>query len=251
MATTAEQVADFYNAQANKRNSTPSTTTSERRRPTRKNTTRIERCNAASPTAAHTVSLFSSHPIPQKSTHMPPRDVAFPRNSRLHFIGSWRARYEAFLDAGVDDDDVSSPPRVVMHVDMDCFFAACATRDRPDLANVPVAVSWGTRGEISSCNYEARRSGVAAGQGVFTATTKCPDLVVVPYDFETIERVGLEVYEILFEASKGRCVGVSVDEAFLDADAAAGEPKTRIRTRINARRRCARKCTRKLGARVR
>ena len=159
---------------------------------------------------------------------MPPRDVAsFHENSRLHFIGSWRARYEAFLDAkGVDDDDFSSPPRVVMHVDMDCFFAACATRDRPDLANIPVAVSWGTstsrRGEISSCNYEARRFGVAAGQDVFAATTKCPDLVVVPYDFETIERVGLEVYEILFAESKGRCVGVSVDEAFLDADAVVG-----------------------------
>lgn len=183
---------------------------------------------------------------------MPPRDVAsFHENSRLHFIGSWRARYEAFLDAkGVDDDDVSSPPRVVMHVDMDCFFAACATRDRPDLANVPVAVSWGTRGEISSCNYEARRLGVAAGQGVFTATTKCPDLVVVPYDFETIERVGLEVYEILFEASKGRCVGVSVDEAFLDADAVVGGAEDAdtdayeraaetLRAKVYAKTRCA------------
>jgi len=184
------------------------------------------RCNAARAVSL----LFRSARVParQKSTAMPPRSVAsFHENSRLHFIGSWRARYEAFLDAkGVDDDDFSSPPRVVMHVDMDCFFAACATRDRPDLANIPVAVSWGTstsrRGEISSCNYEARRFGVAAGQDVFAATTKCPDLLVVPYDFETIERVGLEVYEILFAESKGRCVGVSVDEAFLDADAVVG-----------------------------
>ena len=47
-------------------------------------------------------------------------------------------------------------------------------------------------------------------------------MLVVPYDFETIERVGLEVYEILYAESKGRCVGVSVDEAFLDADAVVG-----------------------------
>lgn len=190
-----------------------------------------------------------------------PRAVAsFHEHSRLHFIGSWRARYEEFLETKIhhqnlnDDDD--SPPRVVMHVDMDCFFAACATRDRPELIGVPVAVSWG-RGEISSCNYEARRFGVVAGQRVDDARIKCPHLTLVPYDFETFERVGLEVYEILFEASRGACVGVSVDEAYLDADAVVGDDDrgdddayeraaARVRAKIYEKTRCA--CSIGIGA---
>lgn len=143
-----------------------------------------------------------------------------------------------------------------MHVDMDCFFAACATRDRPELIGVPVAVSWG-RGEISSCNYEARRFGVVAGQRVDDARIKCPHLTLVPYDFETFERVGLEVYEILFEASRGACVGVSVDEAYLDADAVVGDDDrgdddayeraaARVRAKIYEKTRCA--CSIGIGA---
>jgi len=193
-----------------------------------------------------------------------PRAVAsFHEHSRLHFIGSWRARYEEFLETKihqqnlVDDSPPRAPPRVVMHVDMDCFFAACATRDRPELAGVPVAVSWG-RGEISSCNYEARRFGVVAGQNVDAARVKCPHLTLVPYDFETFERVGLEVYEILFEASRGACVGVSVDEAYLDADAVVGDDDggdvedayeraaARVRAKIYEKTRCA--CSIGIGA---
>ena len=144
-----------------------------------------------------------------------------------------------------------------MHVDMDCFFAACATRDRPELVGVPVAVSWG-RGEISSCNYEARRFGVVAGERADDARIKCPHLTLVPYDFETFERVGLEVYEILFEASRGACVGVSVDEAYVDADAVVGEDAggdaedayeraaARVRAKIYEKTRCA--CSIGIGA---
>ena len=159
----------------------------------------------------------------------------FHANSRLHFIGSWRARYDVFLDAKLAQKqhdsatnrtrDVASTsratPRTIFHVDMDCFFASVAMRARPELSTeTPLAVSWGTsaskRGEVSSANYAARAFGVKAGMWLDEALRLCPELVLAPYDFAEYEKVALEVYEILFEASRGECVGISCDEAFID-----------------------------------
>ena len=154
----------------------------------------------------------------------------FFRASRLHYIGTWKHRYEAFLE------DLPVPPplpktrkggaRVVMHVDMDCFFAAVAALGRPELAGLPVAVSWssGARGagELSSCNYEARAFGCRAGGRVADAMRLCPNLVVMPYEFEKYSAVALEVYRIL-HALTPHVMGVSVDEAYVDVTALVGE----------------------------
>ena len=126
----------------------------------------------------------------------------FHANSRLHFIGSWRARYDVFLDAKLAQKqhdsatnrtrDVASTsratPRTIFHVDMDCFFASVAMRARPELSTeTPLAVSWGTsaskRGEVSSANYAARAFGVKAGMWLDEALRLCPELVLAPYDF--------------------------------------------------------------------
>ena len=104
----------------------------------------------------------------------------FFRASRLHYIGTWKHRYEAFLE------DLPAPPpfpetkrgdaRVVMHVDMDCFFAAVATLGRPELAGLPVAVSWSSgakgAGELSSCNYESS-SLIFSASNSKTDTSRC------------------------------------------------------------------------------
>ena len=56
--------------------------------------------------------------------------------------------------------------RVVMHVDMDCFFASVSVRNRPELQGVPLAVAHsnhsGGHSEISCVNYVARKAGVSA-----------------------------------------------------------------------------------------
>ena len=52
-----------------------------------------------------------------------------------------------------------SAQRKIIHVDMDCFYAAVEMRDNPSLRNVPIAIGGSSdrRGVISTCNYPARR----------------------------------------------------------------------------------------------
>ncbi|POM72821.1 DNA repair protein REV1, partial [Phytophthora palmivora] len=149
----------------------------------------------------------------------------FFAKSRLHHIGTWRttfqqkaAEFQAKYKGGpVTRALVSSSDRVILHVDMDCFFVAVAIRDRPELEKVPVAVAHsGNAGssEISSCNYLARAKGVRAGMFMQTAKELCPELVVLPYQFDAIQRVSFQIYDIFFSHTP-YVQAVSCDEAFL------------------------------------
>lgn len=76
---------------------------------------------------------------------------------------------------------------------MDCFFASVSARNRPELRSVPVAVAHSAHAaghsEISCVNYAARAAGVRADMWMAAARAACPDLVVVPYEFEAYQEV--------------------------------------------------------------
>ena len=76
--------------------------------------------------------------------------------------------------------------RKIIHVDMDCFYAAVEIRENPELEGKPVAVG-GTResrrGVLYTCNYEARKFGVRSAMPTFMALQKCPQLIVLPVRF--------------------------------------------------------------------
>mgnify|MGYP001155945527 CR=1 FL=1 len=105
------------------------------------------------------------------------------------------------------------PPYVLQ----DCFFASVCTRDSPHLQSVPVAVAHSdTDGsEISAANYAARAFGVRSGMWMKQARKLCPQLHVVPYQFQKFEEVSKQLYSILFSWS-AQVQAVSCDEAFLD-----------------------------------
>jgi len=107
---------------------------------------------------------------------------------------------------------VSTP---ILHVDMDAFYASVATRDRPDLRDVPVIVGGGHRGVVLSASYQARAFGVRSGMPGAQARRLCPQAVRLTPDFQAFSTVSRAVMET-FRRVTPQVEVVSLDEAFLD-----------------------------------
>ncbi|MGZ5405435.1 MAG: DNA polymerase IV, partial [Nocardioides sp.] len=103
----------------------------------------------------------------------------------------------------------------VLHVDMDAFYASVATRERPDLADVPVVVGGGSRGVVLSANYLARDYGVRSAMPMTRARRLCPRAVVIAPDFDTFSSVSTSVIAT-FRRVTPLVEVLSLDEAFLD-----------------------------------
>ncbi len=108
---------------------------------------------------------------------------------------------------------------VVMHVDMDCFYASVELRRRPDLVGLPVFVGGATRGVVLSCTYEARSFGVKSGMPTTTARRLCPQLIAISPDFDTYTEVSKGIVAI-FETVSAHVEQISIDEAFCDISGA-------------------------------
>ena len=105
--------------------------------------------------------------------------------------------------------------RVILHLDMDAFYAAIEVRDDPALAGKPLIVGHrGRRGVVSTCSYEARRFGVRSAMPSVTAERLCPQGVWVPVRMDRYVEVSRRIFELLREATPA-LVPLSIDEAFL------------------------------------
>ena len=105
----------------------------------------------------------------------------------------------------------------ILHIDMDCFFAAVEVKDNPDLAGKPVIVGAlpGTRGVVSACSYEAREYGVHSAMPISRAYRKCPDgIYLKPNGKRYVEES--EKIRAVFLFYTPLVEPVSLDEAFLD-----------------------------------
>ena len=103
----------------------------------------------------------------------------------------------------------------ILHVDMDAFYASVATRDSPELRDVPVIVGGGYRGVVLSANYLARGYGVRSGMPSTRARRLCPHAVTVAADHDLFSTVSTAVVET-FRRVTPQVEVVSLDEAFLD-----------------------------------
>ncbi|MGD8595320.1 MAG: DNA polymerase IV [Gammaproteobacteria bacterium] len=106
---------------------------------------------------------------------------------------------------------------MIIHADMDAFYASVEIRDRPDLVDKPVAVGGSAegRGVISAANYVARRYGVHSALPTVTAMKLCPDLILLPGRMHLYAEVSQQIRRI-FERFTPLIEPLSLDEAFLD-----------------------------------
>ena len=125
-------------------------------------------------------------------------------------------------DFGVDNEAKS---RAIIHLDMDCFYAAIEVRDRPSLRGKPVGVGGARdrRGVLTTCNYEARKFGVRSAMPTFMALQRCPDLIVLPTRFDVYRREAAVIRGIL-QRFTSLVEPLSLDEAYLDVSKHPGAP---------------------------
>ena len=121
-----------------------------------------------------------------------------------------------------------SRTQVILHVDMDAFYASVEMARRPELRDVPMYVGGAERGVVLSANYPARAYGIEGGMPATRARRLCPQAVVVPPDYDTYTDVSAGVIQLL-RSFTNKVEVASIDEAFCDITGAIcrlGEPRT-------------------------
>ena len=118
--------------------------------------------------------------------------------------------------------------KVILHADLDAFYASVEQRDRPEFQGQPVAVGGtGPRGVVSAASYEARRFGVHSAMPSFEARRLCPELIFLRGNMALYQHESRKVFQI-FRSFSPKVEGLSLDEAFLDLTGTArllGQPR--------------------------
>jgi DNA polymerase-4 len=104
------------------------------------------------------------------------------------------------------------PPRHILHLDADAFFASVEQRDDPRLRGRPVAVGTGV---VASCSYESRRFGVRTGMRLTEARCLCPELIVIPGEYPRYEQTARRMLAICLEQTSQVEVA-ALDDLYLD-----------------------------------
>lgn len=106
---------------------------------------------------------------------------------------------------------------MIIHLDMDAFFASVEVREHPELVGLPVVVGGPSksRGVVAAANYEARRFGIHSAMPMIQASRLCPELRILPVNMPLYISVSKQIHEI-FNRYTPDIEPLSLDEAFLD-----------------------------------
>jgi DNA polymerase IV len=109
---------------------------------------------------------------------------------------------------------LGSYPQAILHIDGDAFFASCEQAGNPELKGKPV-VTGKERGIAASMSYEAKARGVTRGMRISDIKKVCPDVVLLPSDYETYSLLSTRFYAIVRRYTPD-VEEYSIDECFAD-----------------------------------
>ena len=114
--------------------------------------------------------------------------------------------------------------QIIIHVDMDAFYASVETRDDPSLRGKPLIIGSlpNERGVVATCSYEARKYGVHSGMNIKDAYRLCPHGVYRHPNFEKYKAVSAQLHRI-WDSYASVSESVALDEAYLDVTERAGD----------------------------
>ena len=114
--------------------------------------------------------------------------------------------------------------QIILHVDMDAFFAAVEVRDDPSLRGKPLIIGSlpHERGVVATCSYEARPFGVRSGMNIKDAYRLCPQAVYMHPNFDKYKAVSERLHAI-WRSYSAALEAIALDEAYLDVTETAGD----------------------------
>lgn len=113
--------------------------------------------------------------------------------------------------------------QIIIHVDMDAFYASVEVRDDPSLQGKPLIIGSlpHERGVVATCSYEARKYGVHSAMNIKDAYRLCPKGVYMHPNFDKYKAVSAQLHQI-WNAYASALESVALDEAYLDVTEKAG-----------------------------
>ncbi len=113
--------------------------------------------------------------------------------------------------------------QIIIHVDMDAFYASVEMRDDPSLCGKPLIIGSlpHERGVVSTCSYEARKYGVHSAMNIKEAYRLCPNGIFMHPNFHKYKAVSEQLH-VIWSTYATALESIALDEAFLDVTETAG-----------------------------
>ena len=113
--------------------------------------------------------------------------------------------------------------QIIIHVDMDAFYASVEVRDNPSLKGKPLIIGSlpQERGVVATCSYEARKYGVHSAMNIKEAYRLCPNGIYMHPNFDKYRAVSDQLHEI-WNTYATAAETIALDEAYLDVTEKAG-----------------------------
>lgn len=124
--------------------------------------------------------------------------------------------------------------KIILHIDLNAFFAACEEIKDPSLKGKPMIVGGGgRRGIVSTANYAARKYGIHSAMPTYKAIQLCPDLIIREPDFKLYHHYSSLFFNYIKDNFSPLIEVASVDECYVDASEVLQNDPAPLKTILN------------------